>query len=124
MGDNRTCEELERRLDSLCDRYLLHPHNEVIGKEIIELRKRLSELKANLMKLKIFLDLESYQCLKEHITHAPSRAAIDTAVQLGNTRVIECDDTVVRDLLVCAQNHCPDAARRIIEAIRAAGLVL
>jgi hypothetical protein len=40
------------------------------------------------MKLKIFPDIPSYECLIEHVCReAPSRAVINTAVQLGNTRL-------------------------------------
>jgi hypothetical protein len=75
------------------------------------------------MRLKIFLDIQSYECLIEHISReAPGRVAINAAVLLGNTRVVDCDDTEARDLLVGARNHCPGAVRRIIEAMLIAGL--
>jgi hypothetical protein len=46
------------------------------------------------MRLKIFLDIQSYECLIEHISReAPGRVAINAAVLLGNTRVVDCDDT-------------------------------
>jgi hypothetical protein len=75
------------------------------------------------MKLKIFPDIPSYECLIEHVCReAPSRAVINTAVQLGNTRVVHCDDIEARDLLVSARSQCPGAVRRITEAMLNAGL--
>ena len=45
------------------------------------------------MKLKLFLDSDSYECLLKHVPdQAPSRAAISQAVLLGHTRVVECDE--------------------------------
>jgi hypothetical protein len=80
---------------------------------------------ANVLKLKIFLDISSYDCLVKCIySDALSRAAINAAGLLGNTRVVECDDIEARDLLFCAKSHCPGAVDRIAEAIRAAGIVL
>jgi len=79
---------------------------------------------ANLVKLKIFLDGDSFECLLNHVPRpALSRDAINEAVLLGNTRVIDCDDVEARDLLVRARRHCPGAVARIAEAIRAAGLI-
>ena len=37
--------DLERRLDELCDQYLKHPHTKEMQREIIDLAKRLDELK-------------------------------------------------------------------------------
>jgi hypothetical protein len=72
------------------------------------------------MKLKLFLDKDSYECLLKHVSHeAPCRAAISAAVLLGNTRVVDCDDVEARELLACARSHCPGAVDRIAEAIRA-----
>ena len=77
------------------------------------------------MKLKIFLDTDSYKCLLKHVPdQAPSRAAISEAVLLGHTRVVDCNDVEARDLLVYARSHCPDAVDRIAEAMRAAGFIL
>ena len=45
MPDARTVEEIERRLDELCEQYLKHPHTKERQKEIIELARRLDELK-------------------------------------------------------------------------------
>jgi hypothetical protein len=78
---------------------------------------------ANALKLKIFLDTSSYDCLVKCIySDALSRAAINAAGTLGNTRVVECDDIEARDLLFCAKSHCPGAVDKIAGAIRAAGL--
>ena len=78
---------------------------------------------ANGLKLKIFLDGHSFEWLLNHVPRqALSRDAINAAVLLGNTRVIDCDDVEARDLLVRARSHCPGAVARIAEAIRAAGL--
>src|SRR4051812_161408 len=76
------------------------------------------------MKLTIFLDIPSYDCLQKRISlDAPSRAALNAAGLLGNTRVVECDDMEARELLFCAISHCPAAVGRLAEAIRAAGLI-
>jgi sulfur transfer protein SufE len=45
MTESPTIEELERRLDKLCDEYLKHPHDRYLQREIIELARRLDELK-------------------------------------------------------------------------------
>jgi hypothetical protein len=75
--------------------------------------------------LKIFLDCSSYECLLKLVAReALSRAAINMAVLLGNTRVVDCDDVEARELLVCATSHCPGAVGRLAEAMRAAGLIL
>ncbi len=60
------------------------------------------------MRLKIFLDTESYRCLTRCIPiEARTRAAILTAVLLGNTRVIDCDDVEARELLLGTRSECP-----------------
>ena len=75
------------------------------------------------MKLKLFLDKDSYECLLNHLPHqAPSRAAINAAVLLGNTRIVDCDDVEARDLLSSAQGYCLGAVRGIAQAMRSAGL--
>jgi hypothetical protein len=79
---------------------------------------------ANALKLKIFLDTDSYECLLNHVPdQAPGRAAISEAVLLGHKRVVDCDNVEARYLLVYARSRCPDAVDRIAEAIRAAGLI-
>ena len=45
MLDRPTIEDLERRLDELCDQYLKHPHTKEMQREIIDLARRLDELK-------------------------------------------------------------------------------
>ena len=45
MADSPTIAELERRLDKLCDEYLKHPHDRYMQREIIDLARRLDELK-------------------------------------------------------------------------------
>jgi len=45
MPDARTIEEIERRLDHLCDQYLKHSHDKDMQREIIDLARRLDELK-------------------------------------------------------------------------------
>jgi hypothetical protein len=45
MADGPTIEELERRLDRLCDQYLKHPHDKYMQRKIIELARRVDELK-------------------------------------------------------------------------------
>jgi len=45
MPDIPTIEELERRLDELCDQYLKRPHTKEMQREIIDLARRLDELK-------------------------------------------------------------------------------
>ena len=75
------------------------------------------------MKLKIFLDTESYRCLINCLFMAErTRAAIHTAVLLGNSRVIDCDAEEARELLLGTRSKCPGAAHRIIEAMNLAGL--
>ena len=77
------------------------------------------------MKVTIFLDGDSYECLLKHVgRQALSRTVIDATVQLGNTRVVDCDDVEARDLLVRARSHCPGAVDRLVEAIRAAGIII
>jgi hypothetical protein len=76
------------------------------------------------VKLKLFLDSDSYECLLKHVPdQALSRAAISQAVLLGNTRVVECDELEARELLVCARSHYSSAIVRIDEAFRVAGLI-
>jgi hypothetical protein len=76
------------------------------------------------MKLKIFLDCASYECLVKHVARqAVCQTVINAAVLLGNTRVMDCDDVQARDLLVRAQSHCPSAVARIAEAMLSAGLI-
>ena len=75
------------------------------------------------MKVTIFLDGDSYECLLKHVgRQALSRTVIDATVQLGNTRVVDCDDVEARDLLGKARSECPGAVRRITEAMLSAGL--
>ena len=77
------------------------------------------------MKVKIFLDRESYECLSRHVAYPTlSQAAINVAVLLGNIMVVDCDDVEARELLFCARSHCPGAVTKIAEAIRAAGIIL
>jgi hypothetical protein len=76
-----------------------------------------------LLEWNIILDIDSYECsLKRVPNQAPSRAALNAAVLLGNTRVVDCDNVEARDLLVYAISPCPSAVGRIAEAIRAAGI--
>jgi len=75
------------------------------------------------LKVTIFLDGDSYECLLKHVgRQALSRTVIDATVQLGNTRVVDCDDVEARDLLGKARSECPGAVRRITEAMLSAGL--
>ena len=77
------------------------------------------------ISLKIFLDITSYDCLREHLSsELMLRSCLSAAVMLGNTRVVDCDETQARELLVIARNHCPGAVRKINEAILMAGLTL
>jgi hypothetical protein len=77
------------------------------------------------MFLKIFLDITSYDCLREHLSsELMLRSCLSAAVMLGNTRVVDCDETQARELLVIARNHCPGAVRKINEAMLMAGLTL
>jgi hypothetical protein len=90
------------------------------------LRKNYLALNGTLipMKLKLFLDNDSYECLLNHVAPGLSRAAILEAVLLGNTRVVDCDDHEALELLLCVKSHCPSAVDRIAEAIRAAGIII
>jgi|KBSSwiStaDraftv2_1062776.scaffolds.fasta_scaffold92056_1 hypothetical protein len=77
------------------------------------------------ISLKIFLDITSYDCLREHLSsELMLRSCLSAAVMLGNTRVVDCDETQARELLVIARNHCPGAVRKINEAMLMAGLTL
>jgi sulfur transfer protein SufE len=51
MADSPTIEDLDRRLDKLCDEYLKHPHDKYMQREIIELASRLDELKEGKRKV-------------------------------------------------------------------------
>jgi hypothetical protein len=76
------------------------------------------------MKLKLFLDIDSYECMVNQVPHeALSRAALDAAVLLGHTRIVDCEETEARELLAYGVTHCPDAVHRIAEAMRAAGII-
>ena len=88
------------------------------------LRKNYLALNGTLipMKLKLFLDNDSYECLLNYVAPGLSRAAILEAVLLGNTRVVDCDDVEARDLLGKARSECPGGVRRITEAMLSAGL--
>ena len=66
------------------------------------------------MRLKIFLDVASYDCLRKY----HSSDVTNVAVLLGSTWVIDCDDMEARELLLVARSHCPNAVDRIAEAIR------
>ena len=60
------------------------------------------------MKLKIFLDSDSYEWLWNHVPRqALSRDAINAAVLLGHTRVIDCDDVEARDLFLARKATVP-----------------
>jgi len=74
--------------------------------------------------MKIFLDRTNYECLLKHVAQPVLSGTINVAVLLGNTRVVDCDDVVARELLACAKSHCPSAVSRIAEAIRAAGIII
>ena len=77
------------------------------------------------ISLKIFLDITSYDSLREHLSsELMLRSCLSAAVMLGNTRVVDCDETQARELLVIARNHCPGAVRKINEAMLMAGLTL
>jgi len=70
------------------------------------------------MRLKIFLDVASYDCLRKY----HSSDVTNAAVLLGSTWVIDCDDMEARELLLVARSHCPNAVGRIAAAIRTSGL--
>jgi hypothetical protein len=46
MPDIPTIEELERRLDELCEQYLKRPHTKEMQREIIRTGKRMDVLKS------------------------------------------------------------------------------
>ena len=76
--------------------------------------------------MKIFLDITSYDCLREHLSaESMLRSCLSGAVtHLGHTTVFDCDEMQARELLVIARKHCPGAVRKIIEAMFMAGLIL
>ncbi len=47
MSDPPTREQLERRLDELCDQYLKHPHSKEMQSELLDMARRLDELKTS-----------------------------------------------------------------------------
>jgi hypothetical protein len=79
------------------------------------------------MTLKIFLDDQSFHCLKQSIpARSRSKSIIDNAVHLnffGSNAVISCDETEGRILLLYA-SHCPGVIAAIHKALRSAGLPL
>ena len=113
---------LENLHDRLIDAAALHEINQQRARNLA----RADTPAGSSMKLKIFLDSDSYKCLLKHVPdQAPSRAAISEAVLLGHTRVVDCNDVEARDLLVCARSHCPSAVASIADAIRrAAGIII
>ena len=77
--------------------------------------------------MKIFLDITSYDCLREHLSaESMLRSCLSGAAvtHLGHTTVFDCDEMQARELLVIARKHCPGAVRKIIEAMFMAGLIL
>ena len=71
------------------------------------------------MEVKIFLDIDSYDCLLKNVPRqAPSRAAINAAVRLGNTMIVECAEAEARALMVIARSRCPSVVASIADAIR------
>ena len=76
--------------------------------------------------MKIFLDITSYDCLREHLpSESMLRSCLGAPVMFfDNIRVFNCDEMQARELLVIARNHCPDAVRKINAAMLMAGLTL
>ena len=77
-------------------------------------------------QVEIFLDITSYDCLREHLSaESMLRSCLSGAVtHLGHTTVFDCAEMQARELLVIARNHCPRAVRKIKEAMVMAGLTL
>ena len=75
------------------------------------------------MWLKLFLDEESFNCLCESVPRESNCGiALNRAVPLGTSRVVDCDDTEAFALLLQDQILCPNAVSEITEAIHIAGL--
>ena len=79
------------------------------------------------MTLKIFLDDESFYCLKQSIpAGSRSKLIIENAAHLkffGSNAVISCTESEGRHLLLFA-DHCPGVIAAIHKALRSAGLPL
>jgi len=79
------------------------------------------------MILKIFLDDNSFHCLKQSIpARSHSRFIIENSLHLtffGSNAVVSCDEAEARNLLLYA-GHCPGVIASIHEALRSAGLPL
>ena len=79
------------------------------------------------MNVKIFLDDNSFYCLKRSIpAGSRSKLIIKNARHLkffGNNAVVNCDEAQARNLLLYAA-HCPAAIASIHEALGSAGLPL
>lgn len=79
------------------------------------------------MVLKIFLDEESFHCLKQSIPPGSrSKAIIEKVVHLnsfGSNAVLRCTETEGRAMLIYA-SHCPGVTAAIHKALRSEGLPL
>ena len=67
------------------------------------------------ISLKIFLDITSYDCLREHLSaESMLRSCLSGAVtHLGHTTVFDCDEMQARELLSIARKHCPGAFAKL-----------
>jgi hypothetical protein len=79
------------------------------------------------MNLKIFLNDESFLCLRRSIPPGShSKMIIQKAVHLdlfGSNTVVRCEEAEARNLLLYA-GHCPGVLASIHESLRSAGLPL
>jgi hypothetical protein len=82
------------------------------------------------MQLTIFLDIEEVNRFRQIDPSTSSASeAIERAIRVweywgsvGRDVVVECDDSEARDLLSCAESHCPSAVDKIRRAFRLAHL--
>ena len=79
------------------------------------------------LKLRIFLDDNSFHCLKKSIPKGSrSHSIIENAIHLKfgtSNLVVSCDETEARNLLLYASD-CPGIIASIHKALRSAGLPL
>ena len=77
------------------------------------------------MTLRIFLDENSFHCLKKSIPPGSKSKFVSMRKPLGFTSnfVISCEEVDARNFLLYA-GHCPALVASIHEALRSAGLSL
>ncbi len=89
------------------------------------MRAQTSLYLAGAMTLKIFLDDNSFHCLKRFIPPGSHSKLVlgDDVYFLGSNAVVSCDEKEARNLLLYA-GHCPGVIASIKNAFRFAGLAV